>query len=170
MWLVASRSSAPAPTATRRPRRSTPRPAQGDSHAGFAFVAHRAVVDVDVELGLARVVELTCAQDVGKAVNPMALEGQLEGGSIQGLGLALSEELLLDDDGLVQTRSFGSYRIPTIVDAAPVPVDRARARRSRHPVRAARRGGDAVDLLDARDPRRAARGDGPRADAGAGAS
>ena len=121
MWSVASRWSAPAPTATRRPRGSTPRPVQGDSHAGFAFVAHRAVVDVDVELGLARVVELTCAQDVGKVVNPMALEGQLEGGSIQGLGLALSEELLLDDDGLVQTRSFGSYRIPTIVDAAPVP-------------------------------------------------
>jgi xanthine dehydrogenase D subunit len=98
-----------------------PETGEGDSHAGFAFVAHRAVVDVDVELGLARVVELTCAQDVGKAVNPMAVEGQMEGGSIQGLGLALSEELLLDDDGLVQTRSFGSYRIPTIVDASPVP-------------------------------------------------
>jgi CO/xanthine dehydrogenase Mo-binding subunit len=93
---------------------------QGDSHAGFAFVAHRAVVDVDVELGLARVVELTCAQDVGRVINPMALEGQLEGGSIQGLGLALTEEVLVGDDGLVQTRSFGSYRIPTIVDAAPV--------------------------------------------------
>jgi CO/xanthine dehydrogenase Mo-binding subunit len=51
----------------------------------------------------------------------MALEGQLEGGSIQGLGLALSEELLLSETGLVETRSFGSYRIPTIVDAAPVP-------------------------------------------------
>jgi xanthine dehydrogenase D subunit len=97
-----------------------PETGQGDSHAGFAFVAHRAVVDVDVELGLARVVELACAQDVGKVINPMALEGQLEGGSIQGLGLALSEELLTGDDGLVQTRSFGSYRIPTIVDAAPV--------------------------------------------------
>jgi len=98
-----------------------PETGQGDSHAGFAFVAHRAVVDVDVELGLARVVELTCAQDVGRVINPMALEGQLEGGSIQGLGLALSEELLIGDDGLVATRSFGSYRIPTIVDAAPVP-------------------------------------------------
>jgi xanthine dehydrogenase D subunit len=94
---------------------------QGDSHAGFAFVAHRAVVDVDVELGLARVVELACAQDVGRAINPLALEGQMEGGSIQGLGLALTEELLLDG-GLVQNRSFGSYRIPTIVDAAPVPT------------------------------------------------
>jgi CO/xanthine dehydrogenase Mo-binding subunit len=96
-----------------------PKTGQGDSHAGFAFVAHRAVVDVDVELGLARVVELTCAQDVGRAINPLALEGQLDGGSIQGLGLALTEELLIDE-GLVQTRSLGSYRIPTIVDAAPL--------------------------------------------------
>jgi CO/xanthine dehydrogenase Mo-binding subunit len=94
---------------------------QGDSHAGFAFVAHRATVEVDVELGLARVVELACAQDVGRAINPLALEGQLEGGSIQGLGLALTEELLVAG-GLVQNRSFGSYRIPTIVDAAPVPT------------------------------------------------
>ncbi|HMJ32980.1 MAG TPA: molybdopterin cofactor-binding domain-containing protein [Baekduia sp.] len=94
---------------------------QGDSHAGFAFVAHRATVDVDVELGLARVVELACAQDVGRAINPLALEGQLEGGSIQGLGLALTEELLVAG-GIVQNRSFGSYRIPTIVDAAPVPT------------------------------------------------
>ncbi|HEY6759268.1 MAG TPA: xanthine dehydrogenase subunit D [Baekduia sp.] len=92
---------------------------QGDVHAAFAFVAHRAVVDVDVELGLARVVQLTCAQDVGRVINPMALEGQLEGGSIQGLGLALTEEVRLDA-GLVQTTSFGAYRIPTIVDAAPV--------------------------------------------------
>jgi xanthine dehydrogenase D subunit len=93
----------------------------GDSHAGFAFVAHRAVVDVDVELGLARVVELACAQDVGRAMNPLALEGQLEGGSIQGLGLALSEELRIEG-GIVRTRSFGEYRIPTIVDAPPVPT------------------------------------------------
>jgi xanthine dehydrogenase D subunit len=112
--LEATRTYRHAPT-----QELDPLTGQGDSHAGFAFVAHRAVVDVDVELGLARVVELTCAQDVGRVINPMALEGQLEGGSIQGLGLALTEELLLAD-GLVQSRSFGAYRIPTIVDAAPV--------------------------------------------------
>jgi CO/xanthine dehydrogenase Mo-binding subunit len=94
---------------------------QGDSHAGFAFVAHRAVVDVDVELGLARVVELACAQDVGLAVNPLALEGQLHGGSIQGLGLALTEELVTEG-GVVQTLGFGAYRIPTMMDAPPVPT------------------------------------------------
>ena len=51
--------------------------------------AHRAVVDVDVELGLVKVVRLDCAQDVGRAVNPEAVRGQIQGGSAQGLGLAV---------------------------------------------------------------------------------
>ena len=93
---------------------------QGEVHAGFAFVAHRAVVDVDVELGIARVAQLACAQDVGRAINPLALEGQLEGGSLQGLGLAVMEELLVED-GVVVNRAFGEYRIPTIVDAPALP-------------------------------------------------
>ena len=93
---------------------------QGEVHAGFAFVAHRAVVDVDVELGIARVAQLACAQDVGRAINPLALEGQLEGGSLQGLGLAVMEELLVED-GVVVNRAFGEYRIPTIADAPELP-------------------------------------------------
>jgi len=93
---------------------------QGEVHAGFAFVAHRAVVDVDVELGIARVAQLACAQDVGRAINPLALEGQLEGGSLQGLGLAVMEELLVED-GIVVNRAFGEYRIPTIADAPELP-------------------------------------------------
>lgn len=98
-----------------------PATGQGDAHVAFAFGAHRAVVDVDVETGLARVVELACAQDVGHAINPLAIEGQLEGGGLQGLGLALTEELLVED-GVMQTRSFGEYRIPTIVDAPALPT------------------------------------------------
>jgi CO/xanthine dehydrogenase Mo-binding subunit len=93
-----------------------PETGRGDVHAGFAFVAHRAVVDVDVELGIARVAQLACAQDVGRAINPLALEGQLEGGAMQGLGLALMEEMAVDQ-GVVTSRSLGEYRIPTIVDA-----------------------------------------------------
>jgi CO/xanthine dehydrogenase Mo-binding subunit len=93
-----------------------PATGRGEVHAGFAFVAHRAVVDVDVELGIARVAQLACAQDVGRAINPLALEGQLEGGGLQGMGLALMEEMTLDD-GVVTSRSLGEYRIPTIVDA-----------------------------------------------------
>ena len=103
-----------------RPTAEMDEQGQGDVHAGFAFVAHRAVVDVDVELGVARVAQLACAQDVGRAVNPLALEGQLEGGAMQGLGLALMEEMRVDE-GVVTSRSLGEYRIPTIVDAPEMP-------------------------------------------------
>ena len=97
-----------------------PETGRGDVHVGFAFVAHRAVVDVDVELGVARVAQLACAEDVGRAVNPLALEGQLEGGAVQGLGLALMEEMVVDE-GVVTSRSLGEYHIPTIVDAPELP-------------------------------------------------
>ncbi|MER5888179.1 molybdopterin cofactor-binding domain-containing protein [Streptomyces sp. NPDC001941] len=95
---------------------------QGDAHIAFAFAAHRAVVDVDTELGLVKVVELATAQDVGKALNPLAVEGQIEGGTAQGLGLALMEELRVDG-GRVRNPSFTDYLIPTIADMPPVPID-----------------------------------------------
>jgi CO/xanthine dehydrogenase Mo-binding subunit len=104
----------------RETERMDPVTGRGDVHVGFAFVAHRAVVDVDVELGIARVAQLACAQDVGRAVNPLAIEGQLEGAGLQGLGLALMEEMRVDE-GIVLSRSLGEYRIPTIVDAPDMP-------------------------------------------------
>ncbi|MDJ1137737.1 molybdopterin cofactor-binding domain-containing protein [Streptomyces iconiensis] len=99
-----------------------PERGQGDAHIAFAFAAHRAVVDVDVELGLVKVVELATAQDVGKAMNPLAVEGQIEGGSAQGLGLALMEELRLEK-GRLRNPSFTDYLIPTIADMPSVPID-----------------------------------------------
>ncbi len=95
---------------------------QGDAHVTFAFAAHRAIVDVDVELGLVRVVEIATAQDVGKAMNPLAVEGQIEGGIAQGLGLALMEEIQVVD-GLVRNASFTDYLIPTVLDMPPVELD-----------------------------------------------
>ena len=95
---------------------------QGDAHVTFAFAAHRAVVDVDVELGLVRVVEIATAQDVGKALNPLSVEGQIEGGIAQGLGLALMEEIQLDD-GELRNASFTDYLIPTVLDMPPVDLD-----------------------------------------------
>jgi xanthine dehydrogenase D subunit len=95
---------------------------QGDAHVQFAFSAHRAVVDVDVELGLVRVVELATAQEVGKAMNPQALEGQIEGGTAQGLGLALFEEIQVKD-GRVLNASFTDYLLPTILDMPPMRID-----------------------------------------------
>ncbi|MDH6223931.1 xanthine dehydrogenase subunit D [Streptomyces sp. MJP52] len=97
---------------------------QGDGHVQYSFAAHRAVVDVDVELGLVKVVELACAQDVGKAVNPLAVVGQIQGGSTQGLGVALMEEIVVDrTTGLVRNPSFTDYLIPTILDTPPMPVE-----------------------------------------------
>jgi CO/xanthine dehydrogenase Mo-binding subunit len=99
-----------------------PETGQGDAHLQLAFAAHRAVVDVDVELGLVRVVELATAQDVGKAINPQAVEGQLEGGAAQGLGLAVMEEIQVKD-GVVRNPSFTDYLIPTILDMPPVRME-----------------------------------------------
>ncbi|GAB1515932.1 xanthine dehydrogenase subunit D [Actinophytocola sp. KF-1] len=95
---------------------------QGFAHVQYAFAAHRAVVDVDVELGLVRVVELACAQDVGKAMNPDAVLGQIQGGSAQGLGLAVMEEIQVVD-GKVRNPSFTDYLIPTVLDMPPMAID-----------------------------------------------
>ena len=99
-----------------------PETGQGDAHVQWGFSAHRAVVDVDVELGLVKVVELATAQDVGKAVNPLAVEGQIHGGSAQGLGLAVMEEIQVRD-GVVVNPSFTDYLIPTILDMPPMRLD-----------------------------------------------
>ena len=95
---------------------------QANAHMQFAFAAHRAVVDVDTELGLVKVVELATAQDVGKAINPLAVEGQLEGGAAQGLGLAVMEEIQVKD-GVIRNPSFTDYLLPTILDMPPVRMD-----------------------------------------------
>ena len=96
-----------------------PERGQGNAHVAFAYAAHRAVVDVDVELGLVRVVEMATAQDVGKAMNPVAVEGQIEGGTVQGLGLAVMEELQIAD-GKIRNPSFTDYLIPTMLDVPPM--------------------------------------------------
>jgi CO/xanthine dehydrogenase Mo-binding subunit len=96
-----------------------PETGQGDAHVQFAFCVHRAVVDVDVDLGLVRVVQMDCAQDVGKVMNPQSLAGQIEGGTAQGLGLALMEEIQVVD-GHIRNPSFTDYLIPTILDMPPV--------------------------------------------------
>ncbi|MFF7673737.1 xanthine dehydrogenase subunit D [Actinacidiphila glaucinigra] len=100
-----------------------PRTGQGRGHVQYSFAAHRAVVDVDTELGLVRVVELACAQDVGKALNPLSVIGQIQGGTTQGLGLAVMEEILVSDRATVRNPSFTDYLIPTILDTPPIPVD-----------------------------------------------
>ena len=92
---------------------------QGNCHVAFAFVAHRAVVDVDVELGLVKVVQIATAQDVGQVLNPLSVLGQIEGGIAQGLGLAIMEEIVVEN-GIVRNPSFTDYLLPTTLDAPDV--------------------------------------------------
>ena len=94
---------------------------QGDAHVAFAFAAHRAVVDVDTELGLVQVVESPPPRTSAGA-QPAGRRGQIEGGIAQGLGLALMEEIQVVD-GKVRNPSFTDYLIPTILDMPPVRLD-----------------------------------------------
>jgi xanthine dehydrogenase D subunit len=98
-----------------------PETGQGFAHVQYAYAAHRAIVDVDTDLGLVRVVSLDCAQDVGKAMNPDAVLGQIHGGSAQGLGLAVMEEIQVQG-GQIKNPSFTDYLIPTILDTPPMRV------------------------------------------------
>jgi CO/xanthine dehydrogenase Mo-binding subunit len=91
----------------------------GQAHVALAVAAMRVVVEVDVELGLTRVVWIGTAQDVGNALNRIAVEGQIEGGTAQGLGLALMEEIQTRD-GAITNASFTDYLIPTFLDMPPV--------------------------------------------------
>jgi CO/xanthine dehydrogenase Mo-binding subunit len=92
---------------------------QGVIHADFAVAGHRAVVDVDTELGLVKVVRVDTAQDVGLALNPQSVRGQIEGGILQGVGLAVMEELVMKD-GVILNATFTDYLLPTILDAPDV--------------------------------------------------
>jgi aldehyde oxidoreductase len=88
---------------------------QGDPYAVFGYGAHLAEVEVDVELGRVRVLRLVCAHDVGRAINPTLVEGQIEGGAAQGLGMALMEEFFPG-----RGENLHDYLIPTIGDMPPV--------------------------------------------------
>ena len=88
---------------------------QGEPYAVFGSGAHIAEVEVDIELGRVKVLRLTCAHDVGRAINPTLVEGQIEGGAAQGLGLALMEEFFPG-----KGENLHDYLIPTIGDMPPV--------------------------------------------------
>jgi CO/xanthine dehydrogenase Mo-binding subunit len=88
---------------------------QGIPYATYAFAAQIAIVEVDIELGTVKVLRMVAAHDVGKAINPTLVEGQIEGGIAQGLGLALMEEYL---PGC--TENLHDYLIPTIGDVPAI--------------------------------------------------
>jgi CO/xanthine dehydrogenase Mo-binding subunit len=81
-----------------------------------AFGAHIADVEVDPETGKVEILRYTALQDAGKAIHPSYVEGQMQGGSVQGIGWALNEEYFYDDQGHMRNASFLDYRIPTAYD------------------------------------------------------
>jgi CO/xanthine dehydrogenase Mo-binding subunit len=92
------------------------------AHVAYACAAMKVIAEVDVDLGLTRIVWIGTAQDVGRAMNPQAVYGQIEGGTAQGLGLALMEELQTHD-GVITNASFTDYLIPTALDMPPVSAE-----------------------------------------------
>ncbi len=85
-----------------------------------SFAAQIAEVEVDEETGEVNLVNLAVIQEVGRALNPMAVEGQMHGGATQGVGWALYEEMRYDDDGQLLSGSWMDYAVPDAVQAAPI--------------------------------------------------
>ncbi|GLW54896.1 xanthine dehydrogenase family protein molybdopterin-binding subunit [Kitasatospora phosalacinea] len=98
-----------------------PETGQGDAFVSIAFCAMRAVVDVDIELGAVRVVDVTVAQEVGRALNPRQIEDRIEGAVAQGVGLALLENLRTEG-GVPVNASLTGYRLPTALDTPDVRI------------------------------------------------
>ena len=88
---------------------------QGVPYAQFGYAAQMATVEVDTRLGTLRILRFVAAHDVGKAINPMLVEGQIQGGVAQGIGMALMEEYIPG-----RTENLHDYLIPTIGDIPPI--------------------------------------------------
>ncbi len=84
--------------------------------AGGAFSTHIVDVEVDTETGKVTILDYTAIQDAGKAIHPSYVEGQMQGGVVQGIGWALNEEYFFNDDGQMTNSSFLDYRMPTSLD------------------------------------------------------
>jgi CO/xanthine dehydrogenase Mo-binding subunit len=100
-----------------------PETGQGMPNLAYGYVAEAVTVEVDVETGQLAVLRVVCADDVGKAVNPQQVEGQIEGAVAQAIGWATCERYVAEE-GQVRTRELSTYLIPTVHDVPPevVPV------------------------------------------------
>src|SRR5262249_15527658 len=114
--LAASRADA---------NRASPLAAEGTFHSDhmtYPYGVHIAVVRVDGDTGEVKIERYLIAYDVGKAVNPMLIEGQLAGGAAQGIGGALFEEFAYDERGEPLAITFADYLIPTAREVPPIDV------------------------------------------------
>ena len=99
-----------------------PRAGQGDTFPDYTYGTHAADVEVDTETGQVTVLRYAACHDVGRAINPMRVDGQIQGGAMQGLGYALTEDMGIED-GYVQAALFANYLIPNAQDFPDVLVD-----------------------------------------------
>ena len=95
---------------------------RGKPYPTFSFATHGVVVEVDLETGAIDVETLVASHDVGQAVNPALVEGQIEGGAVMGLGHTLMEEVTLDDQGQILNASLMDYHIPRTFDAPEINI------------------------------------------------
>lgn len=98
---------------------TTPLGEAGDMHFAYSFGAQAAEVEVNVKTGEVKVLQVIAANDVGRALNPLGLQGQIEGGIMMGLGNALTEHFIVED-GKVITDRLARYRIPSIVHSPDI--------------------------------------------------
>jgi len=101
--------------------------------AGPSLATHLVDVEVDPETGKVTIVRYTAIQDAGKAVHPSYVEGQMQGGAVQGIGWALNEEYIYDDKGHLQNPGFLDYRIPVCSDVPMIDTVIVEVPNPRHP-------------------------------------
>jgi xanthine dehydrogenase molybdenum-binding subunit len=101
------------------PTENLDREFKGNFSVTYTFGTHGVEVEVDKETGQVKILKYVAAHDVGKAINPMLLEGQVYGGAVMGLGYALTERLILDK-GKVKNPNFLDYKILTAKDIPPI--------------------------------------------------
>ena len=101
--------------------------------AGAGFATHICDVEVDKETGKVTVLRYTAVQDVGRAIHPSYVEGQIQGGAVQGIGWALNEEYIYDDKGRLQNPGFLDYRIPVASDLPMIDTVVIEVPNPRHP-------------------------------------
>jgi xanthine dehydrogenase molybdenum-binding subunit len=94
---------------------------RGNLSVAYAYGAHGVEVEVDRETGKVKILNYIAAHDVGKAINPMLLEGQIQGAGLQGIGYALGEKMIVEK-GVLRNGNFLDYKIPTAKDVPPIDV------------------------------------------------
>ena len=92
---------------------------QGDAYAVYSYATHIAEVEVDMDTGRVKLDCITAAHDVGRVLNPVTLEGQIQGGALQGIGMALYERMVTDG-GTIVTADFSTYILPTSMDVPEI--------------------------------------------------